>query len=64
MPEDLRTEIERLRAAASPLEPDSEARRELGKQALDHALAYLDQVETASTSVVTRVTSRPTGFLS
>ena len=44
----LRTEIERLRAAASPLEPGAGARRELGGQALDHVLAYLDQVETAS----------------
>ena len=50
MLDELRAEIERLRAAASPLEPDSEARRELGGQALDHALAYLDQVETASTN--------------
>jgi glutamate/tyrosine decarboxylase-like PLP-dependent enzyme len=50
MPEDLRTAILRLREAASPLEPDAAARRELGKQALDHALAYLDQVETASTN--------------
>ncbi|QNP46300.1 hypothetical protein H9L14_03570 [Sphingomonas sediminicola] len=50
MPEDLRTAILRLREAASPLEPDAEARRSLGKQALDHALAYLEQVETASTN--------------
>ena len=48
MLDDLRTEIERLRAVASPLEPDAGARRELGGKALDHALAYLDQVETAS----------------
>ena len=47
MLDDLRTEIERLRAVASPLEPDAGARRELGGKALDHALAYLDQVETA-----------------
>jgi glutamate/tyrosine decarboxylase-like PLP-dependent enzyme len=47
MLDDLRTRIERLRAAASPLEPDSERRRELGSRALDHALAYLDQVTTA-----------------
>ena len=46
----LRTEIQRLRAAASPLEPDAEARRELGGQALGHVLDYLDQVETASTN--------------
>ena len=50
MPDDLCTEIERLRAAAAPLEPDADARRELGSRALDHVLAYLDQVETASTN--------------
>jgi glutamate/tyrosine decarboxylase-like PLP-dependent enzyme len=50
MPDSLRSEIERLRAAAAPLEPDAEARRELGDRALDHVLAYLDQVETASTN--------------
>ena len=44
------TEIERLRSAASPLEPDAGARRKLGGQALDHVLAYLDQVETAPTN--------------
>ena len=43
----LRTEIERLRAAASPLEPDAERRREIGGRTLDHALAYWDQVEAA-----------------
>jgi aromatic-L-amino-acid decarboxylase len=46
----MRTEIERLRGTASPLEPDADARRELGGQALDHVLAYLDQVETASSN--------------
>jgi glutamate/tyrosine decarboxylase-like PLP-dependent enzyme len=43
----LRAEIGRLREAAAPLEPDAEARRMLGGQALDHALAYWDQVESA-----------------
>jgi hypothetical protein len=43
----LRDRIERLRRAAAPLEPDEAGRRELGTQALDHALAYLDQVEMA-----------------
>jgi glutamate/tyrosine decarboxylase-like PLP-dependent enzyme len=43
----LRGEIERLREATAPLEPDSEARRELGGQVLDHALAFLDDVEDA-----------------
>ncbi len=42
-----RDRIERLRRAAAPLEPDEAGRRELGTQALDHALAYLDQVEMA-----------------
>jgi len=45
--EQLRAEIGRLREAAAPLEPDADSRRELGGQALDHALAYWDQVETA-----------------
>ena len=48
MLDDLRDEIERLRVAASPLEPGANARREVGEQALDHVLAYWDQVETAS----------------
>jgi aromatic-L-amino-acid/L-tryptophan decarboxylase len=45
--EQFRAEIERLREATAPLEPDSLARRKLGGQALDHALAFLDQVESA-----------------
>jgi len=48
--EQLRTEIGRLREAAASLEPDSAKRRELGSQALDHALAYWDQVESASSN--------------
>ena len=47
MIEQLRAEIARLRGVAAPLEPDADARRALGGQALDHALAYWDQVETA-----------------
>ncbi len=47
---DLRAEIERLREAAAPLEPDADARRAIGSQALDHALAYWDQVEEASSN--------------
>jgi aromatic-L-amino-acid decarboxylase len=43
----LREEIGRLRDAAAPLEPDGDERREMGGQALDHALAYWDQVEDA-----------------
>jgi aromatic-L-amino-acid/L-tryptophan decarboxylase len=50
MIEDLRTEIERLRVTAAPLEPNADARRELGGQALEHALAYWDQIETASSN--------------
>jgi len=46
----LRADIERLREAAAPLEPDANARREIGGQALDHALAYWDQVESASSN--------------
>src|SRR4051812_42895095 len=45
--EGLRAEIERLRAASAPLEPDTDERRALGDQALEHALAYWDQVEDA-----------------
>jgi aromatic-L-amino-acid decarboxylase len=47
---DLRAEIERLREAAAPLEPDADARRSIGGQALDHALAYWDRVEEASSN--------------
>ena len=47
MLDELRDRIERLRAASAPLEPNQDERRELGGQALDHALAYLQQVETA-----------------
>jgi aromatic-L-amino-acid/L-tryptophan decarboxylase len=45
--EQLRAEIGRLRQAAETLEPESDVRGEIGRQALDHALAYWDQVETA-----------------
>lgn len=47
MTDELRGEIERLRAATRPLEPDSEARRVLGGQALHHALNFLDGVDDA-----------------
>jgi glutamate/tyrosine decarboxylase-like PLP-dependent enzyme len=47
MIEQLRSEIEALRRETRPLEPDASERRALGGQALDHALAYLDQVEAA-----------------
>jgi glutamate/tyrosine decarboxylase-like PLP-dependent enzyme len=43
----LRAEIAALRAQTVPLEPDGEQRRAIGEQALSHALAYWDQVETA-----------------
>src|SRR5690348_3881251 len=48
--EELRTEIEGLRAAAAPLEPDADGRRRLGERALDHVLAYHDQIASASTN--------------
>ncbi|MGN6058908.1 MAG: pyridoxal phosphate-dependent decarboxylase family protein, partial [Sphingomicrobium sp.] len=47
MIDELRARIGRLREGAAPLEPDAGARRLLGEQALDHALDYWDQVETA-----------------
>lgn len=50
MIEELRGEIERLREAAAPLEPSADQRRAIGAQALDHALSYWDQVETASSN--------------
>jgi hypothetical protein len=43
----LRARCEQLRSLARPLEPDSDERQALGGQAMKHALAYLDQVETA-----------------
>jgi glutamate/tyrosine decarboxylase-like PLP-dependent enzyme len=46
----LRAEIGRLREAAAPLEPGADERRAIGGKALDHALAYWDQVETASSN--------------
>ncbi|HEY7006980.1 MAG TPA: aminotransferase class V-fold PLP-dependent enzyme [Sphingomicrobium sp.] len=50
MIERLRAEIAALRDAASPLEPDAAVRRAIGGQALDHAFAYWDQVEDASSN--------------
>ena len=47
MIDELVAQISKHREAAAPLEPDSGNRRDLGNLALDHALAYLDQVETA-----------------
>lgn len=47
MLDQLRARIGRLREATAPLEPDSAARRELGGHALNHALDFLDRVETA-----------------
>jgi glutamate/tyrosine decarboxylase-like PLP-dependent enzyme len=48
--EQLRAQIAELRAGAAPLEPGAAERQEIGRQALDHALAYWDQVETASSN--------------
>jgi aromatic-L-amino-acid/L-tryptophan decarboxylase len=45
--EALRNRIETLRAAMRPLEPDGEARTELGERALRHALDYLAGVPDA-----------------
>ena len=47
MMEQVRAELERLRAAAAPLEPGADERRKLGSQALDHVFQYWDQVEAA-----------------
>ena len=47
MIDQLRGEIEALRAQTRPLEPDSDQRRALGGQALDHALSFLDGLEDA-----------------
>ena len=47
MIDELRGEIERLRAGTRALEPDSGERRVLGTQALDHVLSFLDRVEDA-----------------
>ena len=47
MIEQIRADVERLRSAAAPLEPDSADRRQLGTQALDHALRFLDDVDQA-----------------
>jgi glutamate/tyrosine decarboxylase-like PLP-dependent enzyme len=50
MIDQLRSEIEALRGQTRALEPDSNERRALGGEALDHVLAYWDQVETASSN--------------
>jgi len=50
MLDSLRGELERLRQSALPLEPDADQRRALGEHALQHALDYLDQVETAKSN--------------
>ena len=50
MIDQLRAEIGRLREAAASLEPDAGGRRAVGGQALEHALAYWDQAETASSN--------------
>ncbi|MFL6735895.1 MAG: pyridoxal phosphate-dependent decarboxylase family protein [Sphingomonas sp.] len=50
MIERLRARIEELRTTAAPLEPDTIKRRSIAGQALDHALAYWDEVEGASSN--------------
>ena len=47
MIDELRLRIDELRSAMQPLEPDAPKREELGRRALDHALAYLDQIPEA-----------------
>ena len=47
MIDELRSRIEELRAETGPLEPDSDARRDLGEQTLAHVLAFLDEIEAA-----------------
>ena len=47
MIDELRSRIEELRADTGPLEPDSDARRDLGEQTLAHVLAFLDGIEAA-----------------
>ena len=47
MIDELRAQCERLRESAAPLEPGADERRNIGAQALEHALAYWDQVEVA-----------------
>ena len=47
---ELRADVERLREGAARLEPDADARREIGAHAMAHALAYWDQVEEASSN--------------
>ncbi|HEX8535386.1 MAG TPA: aminotransferase class V-fold PLP-dependent enzyme [Allosphingosinicella sp.] len=46
----LRLELESLRAAMAPLEPDAGERTRLGGLAMDHALAYLDAVPEAASN--------------
>lgn len=47
--DELRQAIERHRAAMRPLEPEAETRDALGHMALDHALAYQQQIGQAPT---------------
>jgi glutamate/tyrosine decarboxylase-like PLP-dependent enzyme len=47
MMDELRQKIADLRMAMQPLEPDGGERDDLGRQALDHALAYLAEVPEA-----------------
>ena len=44
MTDSLRAEIARLQAAAAPLEPDADTRRELAGLAVDHAQAFLSEL--------------------
>jgi len=48
--DELRAELEALKAAMRPLEPDSEQRRVLGEKTFEHALGYLDSIPEAPTN--------------
>ena len=48
--DELRAELEALKAAMRPLEPDSEQRRVLGGKTFEHALGYLDSIPEAPTN--------------
>jgi aromatic-L-amino-acid decarboxylase len=48
--DELRAELEALKAEMRPLEPDSEERTQLGEKVLGHALGYLDSIPDAPTN--------------
>lgn len=48
--DELRGELEALKAAMRPLEPDESERRQLGEKTFEHALGYLDSLPTLPTN--------------